>query len=254
MECRGEGSVKICRTNICLEPGESCPQGNPGKPCCSTNGATCQGGACCQPLGSQCEQIPRTGEPCCGSNTECCGNSDQYCGPGRRETCCYQDFQNVFSSENEPRCTSNDQCCSGYCHTAFRNICCRPENAPCDSLGPLNFDCCPYLGLTCNGSTCVPCRKVGQSCTGSGSSSTCCIGATCDGPDPNNRVCTRDTCGQGGSPCQESSVCCPGFFCTAGGVCLFSCVAEGNGGCIAFGCCPGLTCVEDSPGGTCRRV
>jgi hypothetical protein len=226
MECRGG----VCRTNICLEPGESCPPG--AKACCATGGASCQGGRCCQQLGSQCERIPATGDPCCGEDTTC----DETVGK-----CCYPDFQNLLGG---PDCSSNDQCCSGYCHTPFRQTCCRPQGAACDSLGPLNFDCCPYLGLTCNGTTCVPCRKVGETCTGSGSSSTCCIGASCD-----NGVCTRTQCGEGGAPCQESSVCCPGFDCTSGGVCILVCAAEGES--CAFGCCNGLVC--DNNSFTCKK-
>lgn len=235
LECRSG----ICRSNICRVAGEGCPGGSSS--CCPGSG-TCSGGRCCHQVGQACEQAPLAGNPCCGSETEC-GGADG-------ATCCLSDFAGVFGGEGD--CASNDQCCSGYCHS--NGVCCRPQGASCSQMGALNFECCPYLGLTCNANgagTCIPCGKLGQACVSDGSDSTCCIGSYCD-----SGVCKQDSCGIGGSPCQDSSTCCAGHFCTAGGACLRSCQAEGEScgplGSI-FPCCSGLTC-DDPDRGTCRRA
>ena len=234
--CRGG----VCRSDICLEPGEACPPGSIN--CCPEEGTTCSGGTCCRQVGRPCVKLNGIGDPCCGSEAECCGYSDQYCGSGQLEKCCYPDFQNFISG---PDCTADEQCCSRHCTTQFRR-CCRPQGAPCGKIGALNFDCCIHEGLTCSGTngTCIPCRKLGQSCTKNADGSTCCIGSFCN----DNGICAQDFCGIGGAPCQDASTCCPGSICSAGSVCLKTCQAEGEfcrcfeGACLPFSCCGGLTC------------
>lgn len=236
LECRGG----VCRSNICRVAGEACPQGTT---CCTGNG-TCTGGTCCHQLGQACVESPRAGNPCCGNEVECGGRDGA--------TCCISDFSGVFGGGTQ--CTSDDQCCSGHCNDT-RNVCCRPQGAACTELGPFNFECCIYEGLTCSADrtgTCIPCRKPGESCSGSGSGSTCCVGASCE-----NGVCQLFACGDNADPCQDSSTCCPGHFCTAGGACLRSCQALGEScGALSsiFPCCNGLECTDDARGTCVRRV
>jgi hypothetical protein len=226
LECRSG----VCRSNICREAGEECPAGSP---CCSGSG-TCSGGRCCHQIGEACEQVPLAGPPCCGNNTEC-GGADG-------ATCCIYDFAGIGGGGGS--CSSDDQCCSGYCSPVM-SVCCRTQDASCTKIGPLGFECCPYLGLTCSANgvagTCIPCRKPGETCSGAGSSSTCCIGASCD-----DGVCVVHGCGIGASPCQDSSTCCPGFLCNAAGICLKACEPEGER-CVPglFPCCAGTTCTGE---------
>lgn len=231
LECRGG----LCRSNTCRAAGEACPPGSPG--CCPGNGS-CSGGTCCHQIGETCVQTPQAGSPCCGNNTECGGDDGA--------TCCIYDFAGALGEGGN--CTSDDQCCSGHCNDT-RKVCCRPQGAPCTEMGALNFECCIYEGLTCDGNgngTCIPCRKLGQTCVSDGSDSTCCIGSHCE-----NGVCTQSSCGIGGAPCQDASTCCPGSICSGGAACLKICQAEGefcrcSGGiCAPFPCCSGLTCSAD---------
>lgn len=232
LECRSG----ICRSNICRVAGEACPAGTA---CCAGNG-TCSGGTCCHQIGQTCLQTPGVGSPCCGNETEC--------GGGDGATCCIRDFAGIGGGAGQ--CSRDDQCCSGYCYDA-RNVCCRPQGAPCTEIGPLGGECCIFEGLTCssNGAgTCIPCRKPGQSCSGSGVG-TCCVGSACQ-----NGVCVVETCGEGGALCQVNETCCPGFGCTSGGVCVFLCVPEGER-CVpgVFPCCSGTQCLGDVGSERCRR-
>jgi hypothetical protein len=235
--CRGG----VCRSDVCLEPGEACPSGS--APCCAEEGTTCSGGACCRGIGRPCVQLSGAGDPCCGSETTC--------GGGDGATCCITDFAGLQSGQGN--CDANEQCCSGYCHDP-RNICCRPQGAACDKIGPLSFQCCPYLGLTCSGNgtgTCIPCRKRGESCISQSGGNTCCIGLSCE-----NGVCASSGCSGFGEPCQENSACCPGHFCNAeGGACIKSCEVEGEGCGVSsiFPCCGGLTCTGELGSQRCTR-
>lgn len=236
--CRGN----VCRSDVCLEPGETCAATS--IECCPEEGATCSGGTCCRQVGRPCVQLAGIDDPCCGSDTTCDGQDGA--------TCCVRDFARVGSTQRD--CTASEQCCSGYCHQP-NGRCCRTEGASCSEMGALNFECCPYLGLTCSGrfGSCIRCRKVGQSCATDGNgNSTCCLGSACQ-----NGTCVQSECIESGPACQENSVCCPGSFCDAnGGNCIKSCEPEGERcgfqGSI-FPCCTGLTCTGAVGSERCTR-
>jgi hypothetical protein len=212
LDCGGCGGGEQCLDGICQAVCQpilaACDPNEPGGACCDD--AVCDFTRhCCFPTGAPCTLLVGGGYGCCeGNNCVAQGNlGARFC------VSCAGDFNHAFGGD---ACTANSQCCSDFCHTPTGN-CCEPLGAPCSGLGPFSFECCPYLGLTCNSDTegtCIQCVAPGGSCVGSDVASTCCLGASCQ-----SGVCILNQCG---GVCQDDSTCCDGQVCDrVAGHCVF---------------------------------